>query len=86
MLSDVLVTRSYNRKISNIIFLLLFGVVFFPGLLVIRNIRFEILGFPFALLWLSVIGPGIFLIYYLADLYLDIRNQNSAQGVENDGV
>ena len=54
-----------RRLITNGVYIVLVAVFLFPGSMVTKNIQMEILGWPFFALWTVIIGPAVFVGFYL---------------------
>lgn len=76
-------SRAYRRKVTGIVLVILFFVVYWPGGEVLRHVRTEVFEWPFFILWAVIIAPGIVLAIFGYNAY---RNNQIDKELEETGV
>lgn len=76
--------RKRRRKVSGIVLVLLFFLVYWPGGVVLEGVELTIAGWPFFTLWTVVIAPwlilGVFMYNAYRNVQLDRRVSASEEG------
>lgn len=76
-------SRAYRRKVTGILLVILFFVVYWPGGELLRNVRTEVFEWPFFILWAVVLAPGIVLAIFGYNAY---RNNQIDKELEETSI
>lgn len=65
--------RSLRRKVTGILLAVLFFVVYWPGGTIFEAMRFEVLDWPFFILWAVIIAPAIVMLIFGYNAYRNVQ-------------